>query len=129
MVQLAPPGWKEYHQQAVQDVQPDDAEAANSVSDKKSRSTWAKLIAQVYEVDPLLCPCRPAPMRILASEKGVRVMVKGQPKTDEVIPLAALKESLNKAAYTYTEKHLGPKEEVANKGDNLSNRLGPILKT
>ena len=57
------------------------------------------------------------------TEKGVRVMVKGQPKTEEVIPLAALKESINKAAYGYTDKHVGPKEEVGNKGGSLSNRL------
>jgi hypothetical protein len=46
--------------------------------------------------------------------KGVRVMVKGQPESEEVIPLAALKESINKAAYGYTGKWLGPKEEVGN---------------
>ena len=57
------------------------------------------------------------------TDKGVRVMVKGQPKTEEVIPLAALKESINKAAYAYTDKHVGPKEEVGNKGASLSNRL------
>jgi len=60
-------------------------------------------------------------------DKGVRVMVKGQPKTEEVIPLAALKESINKAAYAYTEKHLGPKEEIGNKGGSLSNRLRAVL--
>lgn len=48
------------------------------------------------------------------TDKGVRVMVKGQPKTEEVIPLAPLKESINKAAYGYTDKHVGPKEEVGN---------------
>ena len=37
-----------------------------SISDKDSRSTWAKLIAQVYEVDPLECPRCGSPMRILA---------------------------------------------------------------
>jgi hypothetical protein len=37
-----------------------------------------------------------------------------------VIPLAALKESINRAAYGYTEKHLGPKEEIGNKGGSLS---------
>lgn len=61
------------------------------------------------------------------TDKGVRVMVKGQPKTEEVIPLAALKESINKAAYAYTEKHLGPKEEIGNKGGSLSNRLRAVL--
>jgi hypothetical protein len=61
------------------------------------------------------------------TDKGVRVMVKGQPKTEEVIPLAALKESINKAAYAYTGKWLGPKEEVGNKGGSLSNRLRAVL--
>ena len=57
------------------------------------------------------------------TDKGVRVMVKGQPKTEEVIPLAALKESIGKQAYRYTDKHIGPKEEIGNKGGSLSNRL------
>jgi hypothetical protein len=63
---LAPPGWKKERLQASQDVQPYDAEAAYCVSDKESRSTWVRLIAQVYEVDPLVCPRCSAPMRILA---------------------------------------------------------------
>ncbi|MCL5883778.1 MAG: hypothetical protein M1377_00220 [Deltaproteobacteria bacterium] len=54
------------------------------------------------------------------TEKGIRVMVKGQPKTEEVIPFAAIKESINKAAYAYTENHLGPNEEIGNKGGSLS---------
>lgn len=61
------------------------------------------------------------------TDKGVRVMVKGQPKTEEVIPLAVLKESINKAAYAYTDKHVGPREEVGNKGGSLSNRLRAVL--
>jgi hypothetical protein len=61
------------------------------------------------------------------TDKGIRVMVKGQPKTEEVIPLAALKESINKAAYAYTDKHIGPKEEIGNKGGSLSNRLRVVM--
>ncbi|MBI5569657.1 MAG: hypothetical protein HY914_06890 [Desulfomonile tiedjei] len=61
------------------------------------------------------------------TDKGIRVMVKGQPKTEEVIPFAALKESINKAAYAYTDKHLGPKEEIGNKGGSLSNRLRAVM--
>jgi hypothetical protein len=61
------------------------------------------------------------------TDKGVWVTVKGKPKTEEVIPLAALKESINKAAYAYTDKHLGPKEEIGNKGGSLSNRLRAVL--
>ncbi len=61
------------------------------------------------------------------TDKGIRVMVKGQPKTDEVIPFAVIKESINKVAYSYTEKHLGPKEEIGNKGGSLSNRLRAVM--
>ncbi|MBI5572921.1 MAG: hypothetical protein HY914_23460 [Desulfomonile tiedjei] len=61
------------------------------------------------------------------ADKGLRVMVKGQPKTEEVIPFSAIKESINKAAYAYTEKHLGPKEEIGNKGGSLSNRLRAVI--
>src|SRR5688572_21942107 len=43
--------------------------------------------------------------------KGVRVAVKGKPGTEEVIPLTALKESVNKAAYAYTDKYVGPRSE------------------
>jgi hypothetical protein len=61
------------------------------------------------------------------TDKGVRACVKGRPETEEVIPLAALKESINKAAYAYTDKHVGPKKEVGNKGGSLSNRLRAVL--
>ena len=57
VVRAAPAGWKTEHPQAVQDMQPHDAKADYSVSDKESRSMWASLIAQVYEVDPFTC-CR-----------------------------------------------------------------------
>jgi len=66
VVRLAPAGWKEQQPQAGQDLQPYDVEQADSVSDRESRSTWARLITQVYEVDPLVCPRCSAPMRILA---------------------------------------------------------------
>ncbi len=61
------------------------------------------------------------------TDKGVRVMVRGRLRTEEVIPLAVLKESINKAAYAYTDKHVGPKEEVGNKGGSPSNRLRAVL--
>ena len=61
------------------------------------------------------------------TDKGVRVMVKGQPKTEEVIPMEALKASINKEAYRYAEAHIGPREKVGNKGGSLSNRLRSAL--
>ena len=62
------------------------------------------------------------------TDKGVRVMVKGRPKTEEVFPLAVLKESINRAAYAYTDKHLGPREKIGNKGGSLSNRLRTMVR-
>jgi hypothetical protein len=50
------------------------------------------------------------------ADKGIRVMVKGKPDSEEIIPLAALKASIGKAAYAYTDKHVGPRERVGNKG-------------
>ena len=57
VVRLVPAGWKAERLQASESIQPWVEESADSVSDKESRSTWARLIAQVYEVDPLTC-CR-----------------------------------------------------------------------
>lgn len=66
VVRLAPPGWKKEHLQTPQAVQTDPEESSFSVSDKESISTWAKLIAQVYEIDPLVCPRCHSEIRILA---------------------------------------------------------------
>ncbi len=61
------------------------------------------------------------------TEKGIRVAVKGKPGSEELIPLAALKTSVNKAAYAYTEKHVGPRDKVGNKGGTLGNRLRAMM--
>ena len=58
---------------------------------------------------------------------GVKIVIKGQPKTEEVIPAKALSESVSKAAYAYTEKHIGPKEKIGNKGGGLGNRIRAVL--
>ena len=53
-------------------------------------------------------------------DKGLKVMV---PKTEEAIPMAAFKESIN----AYTDKHIWLREKVGNKGGSLSNRLRAAL--
>ena len=58
---------------------------------------------------------------------GVKVAIKGQPKTEEVIPMKALSESVSRAAYAYTDKHIGPKEKIGNKGGGLGNRIRAAL--
>ena len=66
VMRLAPTGWKTEHLQAPQAVQPCSEEPPCSVSDKESRCTWARLVAQVYEVDPLECPRCHSPMKVIA---------------------------------------------------------------
>jgi len=61
-------------------------------------------------------------------DDGIKVTIKGRPETEEVIPAETLNQSINKAAYGYTEKHLGPKEEIGNKGGTLSNLLRALWK-
>ena len=46
---------------------------------------------------------------------GVKVALTGKSETELVIPFAALKQSIGKAALAYTEKFIGPKESIGNK--------------
>ncbi len=63
------------------------------------------------------------------TDEGVRVVIKGQPETEEVIPLAELEKSINRVAYSFVERHVGPRETVGNKGGSLSNRLRKVMKS
>ncbi len=67
VVRLAPEGWKKEH------LDPPDTEQTLteeyldcSASSKESIASWVRLIARVYEVDPLECPTCHSEMRILA---------------------------------------------------------------
>jgi len=62
VMRLAPAGWKAERLKASEEPYYEES----SVSDQESGSTWARLIAQVYEVDPLTCSRCGSPMRILA---------------------------------------------------------------
>ncbi len=82
VMRLAPAGWKAERLQASDPVQSYYEESA--VSDQESRYTWARLIAQVYEVDPLECPRCHSPMKVIAVitdpeevKKILRHLVKG----------------------------------------------------
>ena len=41
--------------------------------------------------------------------------------------MAALKASVGKAAYAYSDEHVGPRERVGNKGGTLGNRLRAVM--
>ncbi len=60
--------------------------------------------------------------------EGVCITIRGRPETVETIPLSALKESVGKAAYSYCDRWLGPKESIGNKGGGLGNRIRAVLK-
>jgi hypothetical protein len=64
VARLAPAGWKAERLKTSESVESYYEES--TVSDQESCSTWARLIAQVYEVDPLTCSRCGSPMRILA---------------------------------------------------------------
>lgn len=62
------------------------------------------------------------------TDRGIKVGIRGVPKSVEVMPFAAFKaSSVSKLAYAYTDKHIGPRERVGNKGGGLSNRLRALV--
>lgn len=65
----------------------------------------------------------------VVEERGssVVIAVKGRPETEEVFSLSELNASISKVAYGYTDKHVGPREVVGNKGGTLSNKLRAVL--
>ena len=59
---------------------------------------------------------------------AVTVAIEGREKeTTEILAAAALKDSVMKAAYAYTDKHLGTRDKVGNKGGSLYNRIRAVL--
>ena len=64
---LAPDGWKQKHLDptASQDTQ-DEYEPEGTICSSDRKAAWARLIAKIYEVDPLVCGRCGSPMRILA---------------------------------------------------------------
>jgi hypothetical protein len=58
---------------------------------------------------------------------GIKVAIKGKPETEELLTDKALGESVNSAAFGFTDKHIGPKEKIGNKGGGLAVRLRAIL--
>jgi hypothetical protein len=58
---------------------------------------------------------------------GIKVAIKGRPETEELLTDKALAESVNRAAFGYTDMQLGPREKIGNKGGGLAVRLRAIL--
>jgi hypothetical protein len=66
---LAPDGWKEQNEIETQDEEKEIFELSDGSEDltvKKSKATWARLIAKIYEVDPLVCSKCGSEMKILS---------------------------------------------------------------
>jgi hypothetical protein len=64
VARVAPSGWKDSHTQQP----PADAphSTTQTVPPHACRSAWARLIAKVYEIDPLICPRCGSEMRLIA---------------------------------------------------------------
>jgi hypothetical protein len=58
---------------------------------------------------------------------GIKVAIKGQAKSEEVIPTSKLQESIGRAAFDYCERKLGPESHYGKKWAGLSNRLRKAL--
>ena len=64
VIRHAPRGWKETH--GVGDADSTPHSSSSKLPESACRSAWARLIAKIYEVDPLVCPRCSSKMRILA---------------------------------------------------------------
>ena len=64
---LAPDGWKHKHLDSPHSHETQENHDPDfSVCSAERRAAWARLIAKVYEVDPMICDQCGSPMRILA---------------------------------------------------------------
>ena len=54
----APEGWKEQNEleNQVDDTETEEIFNIDNAAHKKSKASWARLIAKIYEVDPMICP-------------------------------------------------------------------------
>ena len=67
MAALAPEGWKQKRPDSQDSHEGQNIYDADApVCSTERRAAWARLIAKVYEVDPMVCARCGSPMRILA---------------------------------------------------------------
>ena len=64
VARVAPTAWKDSHPEQL----PTDLGHSNAqtIPQQARRSAWARLIAKVYEVDPLICPRCGSEMKLIA---------------------------------------------------------------
>jgi len=68
VARAAPPGWKESHAEAPPAISAISASTSQpqTVTHAVCRSSWARLLAKVYEINPLVCPRCGSEMKIIA---------------------------------------------------------------
>ncbi len=69
VAKLDPDGWKKQNEIEVQKEEKDisdPSDGSENLMVKKSKATWARLIAKVFEIDPLTCPKCGSEMKILS---------------------------------------------------------------
>ena len=65
IVRFAPKGWKAIHIESLPDEEiPDEIEY--SISSKSYKKSWARMLAKIYEINPLTCPRCGSEMKVIA---------------------------------------------------------------
>lgn len=87
----APDGWRVQNGLEEQENHDeiDEICKVDDVSHKKSKACWARLIAKVYEVDPMICPKCSCEMRVIAiitSEYEIKKILRHLVKTGKSPP-------------------------------------------
>ena len=86
-------GWKKQYEMTSQAdagaVNFEETCAADSIMHKKSKASWARLIAKIYEIDPLICPKCNSEMRVISvitSEYEISKILRHLAKTGKSPP-------------------------------------------
>ena len=87
----APDGWRVQNglEKQEDDNEIDDIRDVDDVSHKKSKASWARLIAKIYEVDPMICAQCGSEMRVISiitSENEIRKILRHLVKTGKSPP-------------------------------------------
>jgi hypothetical protein len=78
VARVAPPGWKETHAE-VPPADPAPMSRPQTVTHAACHSSWARLLAKVYEIDPLRCPrcgSEMKPIAIITDPSEVRKILR-----------------------------------------------------
>jgi hypothetical protein len=91
VIKHAPNGWKEQYALECQEGEAVIIKTCtvDVFAHKKSKARWARLIAKIYEIDPLICPKCNSEMRVISvitSEYEINKILRHLAKTGKSPP-------------------------------------------